>query len=117
MRVLVVGSGGREHALAWALSASPLLTALFVAPGNPGTAAFATNVGLAAMDIAGLARFAKGEGIELGVVGPEGAKELCRDALRGLRAQRFAPGVDAVKHARPHALSRKNKLRSGRSRP
>lgn len=72
MRVLVVGSGGREHALAWALAASPLLTALFVAPGNPGTAAFATNVGLTALDIAGLARFAKAERIDLVVPGPEG---------------------------------------------
>ena len=72
MRVLLVGSGGREHALAWALSASPLTTALFVAPGNPGTAAFAVNVGLAAMDIVGLARFARAERIDLVVVGPEG---------------------------------------------
>ncbi|MGI4953616.1 MAG: phosphoribosylamine--glycine ligase [Janthinobacterium lividum] len=72
MRVLVVGSGGREHALAWALSASPLLSQLFVAPGNPGTAAFATNVPIAAMDIAHLVRFARQEKIDLVMPGPEG---------------------------------------------
>lgn len=71
MRVLVVGSGGREHALAWALGASPLVSALFVAPGNPGTAALATNVALSALDLAGLVRFAKAERIDLVVPGPE----------------------------------------------
>lgn len=71
MRVLVVGSGGREHALAWALSASPLLSVLYVAPGNPGTAALATNVDIAAMDIAGLVGFATAESIDLVVPGPE----------------------------------------------
>ena len=72
MRVLVVGSGGREHALAWALAASPLLTRLFVAPGNPGTAALATNVPIAAMHIEALVRFARDERIDLVVPGPEG---------------------------------------------
>ena len=72
MRVLVVGSGGREHALAWALAASPLLSALFVAPGNPGTAALGTNVALSALDLVGLVRFAKAERIDLVVPGPEG---------------------------------------------
>ena len=72
MRVLIVGSGGREHALAWALSASPLLTKLWVAPGNPGTAAIAENVGLQAMDIQGLVLFARGNAVDLVVPGPEG---------------------------------------------
>ena len=71
MRVLVVGSGGREHALTWALSASPLLTKLFVAPGNPGTAALATNVPVAVGDTAGLVELARRESIDLVVVGPE----------------------------------------------
>ena len=71
MRVLVVGSGGREHALAWALSASPLLTALFVAPGNPGTAALATNVPIGAMHVGKLVQFARDEAIDLVVPGPE----------------------------------------------
>ena len=71
MRVLVVGSGGREHALAWALSASPLLTKLFVAPGNPGTAALATNVAIGTMHIERLVQFAREEAIDLVVPGPE----------------------------------------------
>ena len=71
MKVLVVGSGGREHALAWALSASPVLTRLYVAPGNPGTGVIGTNVAIGAMDIAGLVAFARHEGIDLVVPGPE----------------------------------------------
>ncbi len=72
MRVLIVGSGGREHALAWALSASPLLTRLWVAPGNPGTAQVAENVSLQAMDLEGLVLFARGNAVDLVVPGPEG---------------------------------------------
>jgi phosphoribosylamine--glycine ligase len=71
MRVLIVGSGGREHALAWAISASPLLTELFVAPGNPGVAAVATNVPLRTNDIDGLVKFAVAQKIDLVVPGPE----------------------------------------------
>ena len=71
MRVLIVGSGGREHALAWAISASPLLTELFVAPGNPGTASVATNVPLRTNDIDGLVKFAVAQKIDLVVPGPE----------------------------------------------
>src|SRR3954454_752452 len=71
MRVLVVGSGGREHALAWAIAASPLTTKLWAAPGNPGTATVAENVHIQAEDIAGLVRFARGHEIDLVVPGPE----------------------------------------------
>ena len=72
MRVLIVGSGGREHALAWSLSASPLLTKLWVAPGNPGTAQVAENVSLQAMDLQGLTLFARANAVDLVVPGPEG---------------------------------------------
>jgi phosphoribosylamine--glycine ligase len=68
---LVVGSGGREHALAWKISQSPLLKKLFCAPGNPGTAQVAENVPIAETDIEGLAEFAGREKIDLTVVGPE----------------------------------------------
>ena len=71
MRVLVVGSGGREHALCWALSASPLLTKLWCAPGNPGTAQVAENVPIGVMDFARLVAFAKEQKIDLVVPGPE----------------------------------------------
>ena len=71
MKVLLVGGGGREHALAWALAGSPLLTELFIAPGNPGTAACGTNVAIAADDVAGLVAFARDNGVDLVVPGPE----------------------------------------------
>ncbi len=71
-KVLVVGGGGREHALAWAFAKSPRVGEVFVAPGNAGTAAVARNVAIGAEDIEALAKFAKKEGIDLTVVGPEG---------------------------------------------
>ena len=73
MRILVVGSGGREHALAWKLAASPLCEKLFCAPGNAGIAAEdgVECVPIAAEDIDGLIAFATGKGIDLVVVGPE----------------------------------------------
>ena len=71
MRVLIVGSGGREHALAWAIGNSPLLTKLFVAPGNPGTATIAQNVPIGALDVAALVAFARAEHVDLVVPGPE----------------------------------------------
>ena len=71
MRVLVVGSGGREHALCWKLRQSPLLTELYCAPGNPGIAEVADLVPIAPDEIQKLADFAKEMSIDLTVVGPE----------------------------------------------
>lgn len=71
MNILVVGNGGREHALAWKLSQSPRADRVFVAPGNAGTAADAENVDLAVDNFPGLIKFAKQNKIELTVVGPE----------------------------------------------
>jgi phosphoribosylamine--glycine ligase len=71
MRVLVIGAGGREHALCEAISRSPLLSRLWCAPGNPGTAQLAENVAIPASDIAGLVAFAQAQAIELVVPGPE----------------------------------------------
>ena len=71
MRVLVIGSGGREHALCWAISASPLCDALFCAPGNAGIAAEAICVPIAAMDTPAIIDFCKRERINFVVVGPE----------------------------------------------
>ena len=71
MRILIVGSGGREHALAWAIAASPLTTQLYCAPGNAGIAQEATCVPIGADDIDQLVAFATSERIEFVVVGPE----------------------------------------------
>ena len=71
MRILVIGSGGREHALAWKLGRSARTSALFIAPGNPGTAACGTNVPLDLADFDAIGRFCLAEKIELVLVGPE----------------------------------------------
>jgi phosphoribosylamine--glycine ligase len=71
MRILVIGSGGREHALAWKLAQSPQAEQLFVAPGNGGTGQVAQNVPIAATDMPALLAFARRERIGLTVVGPE----------------------------------------------
>ena len=71
MRILVVGSGGREHALCWAIAASPLCDALYCAPGNPGIAEEATCVDVAASDSEGLLALCRREKIDFVVVGPE----------------------------------------------
>lgn len=71
MKVLVVGGGGREHALCRKIAESPRLSRLFCAPGNPGIARIATCVPVRADDVAGIVAFARQEGIDLVVVGPE----------------------------------------------
>ncbi len=73
MKILVIGGGGREHALCWKLRQSPRVTELFCAPGNAGTEALGRNVAIPISDIEGLARFAQDEGIGLTVVGPDDA--------------------------------------------
>jgi phosphoribosylamine--glycine ligase len=71
MRVLIIGSGGREHALAVAIARSPLLTKLFCSPGNPGTAEVAENVYLRTTDIPAIVAFAVAQKIDLVIPGPE----------------------------------------------
>jgi len=71
MKILIVGSGGREHALAWKIARSPLAEKVYCAPGNGGTRLVAENVPIEEKDIDGLLRFASGEKIDLTVVGPE----------------------------------------------
>jgi len=71
MKVLVIGSGGREHALVWKIAQSPLVSKLYAAPGNAGTAGLAENVNIKAEDLEGLVNFAEREKIDLTVVGPE----------------------------------------------
>ncbi|MEM9826664.1 MAG: phosphoribosylamine--glycine ligase [Planctomycetota bacterium] len=71
MKVLIVGNGGREHALAWKVSQSPGVESVFVAPGNAGTAVDATNVPIAVTDHDSILGFAQSESIDLVIVGPE----------------------------------------------
>ena len=71
MNVLLIGSGGREHALAWKLKQSPLLTKLFIAPGNAGTAACGVNMPIAVDNFPALAQLVRSENIKIVVVGPE----------------------------------------------
>lgn len=71
MKVLVVGGGGREHAIVWKLAKSPQIDEIYAAPGNPGIGRLATCVNIAVEDISGLAEFAKKNNIDLTVVGPE----------------------------------------------
>ncbi|MGB2867505.1 MAG: phosphoribosylamine--glycine ligase [Bacteroidota bacterium] len=72
MKILVVGSGGREHAIVWKLRQSPGIHEIFCAPGNPGIGNLATNVPVQPTEIGALLKFAKKESIDLTVVGPEG---------------------------------------------
>lgn len=97
MKVLVVGGGGREHALAWKIAQSPLVDEIWCAPGNAGMAALGTCVNLDAEDIRGLADFAEAKRIDLTVVGPEaplvaGIADVFRE--RGLAV--FGPTREAA---------------------
>ena len=71
MKILVIGSGGREHALVWKIARSPLVRKVYCAPGNPGIGELAENVAIKVDDLRGLLDFAKKEAIALTVVGPE----------------------------------------------
>jgi phosphoribosylamine--glycine ligase len=97
MRVLVVGSGGREHALAWSIAASPLVDTLYCAPGNPGIAGEAECVAIRAIDIAGLVGFCRRERIDFVVVGPEAPLVLgLVDALEAEGIAAFGPTAAAA---------------------
>ncbi len=99
MKLLVVGSGGREHALAWKLSQGKDVEALFVAPGNAGTKALpnTTNVPISATDIDALVNFAKQEGIHLAVIGPEAPLVAgLADALERIGVRTVGVGKDAA---------------------
>src|ERR1700749_5153997 len=98
MKVLLVGSGGREHALAWALSASPLLTKLYCAPGNAGIEQVAECVPIPAMDFDGLVAFAQEKKIDFVVIAPD-------DPLVGGLGHRFeAAGIRATGPSKAGAI-------------
>ena len=99
MKILIVGSGGREHALAWKASQSPKVTNVFVAPGNAGTALEdkLTNIDFAVEDIAGLLAFAQKEAIDLTIIGPEVPLVLgIVDAFQVAGLKCFGPSAKAA---------------------
>ena len=97
MQVLVVGSGGREHALCWAIAASPLCDRLICAPGNAGIAADAECVAIAAEDVDGLVAFARDQRIDFVVVGPEAPLVAgLVDALQEAGVKAFGPNRAAA---------------------
>ncbi|HEV7134850.1 MAG TPA: phosphoribosylamine--glycine ligase [Gaiellaceae bacterium] len=107
MKVLVVGSGGREHALAWALARSPRLTELHAAPGNPGIAALASCHPVRADDLASLVPLALELGVDLVVVGPEGPLVAgLADELRHRGIAVFGPGAAAARIEGSKAFSK-----------
>jgi phosphoribosylamine--glycine ligase len=97
MNLLVVGNGGREHALAWKLSQSPRAQRIFVAPGNAGTGLDAENIPIPATDFAGLIKFARHNGVGLTVVGPEAPLAAgIVDAFQKERLRVFGPSKGAA---------------------
>lgn len=97
MDILLLGSGGREHAIAVALKASPLCDALYVAPGNGGTAAIATNIKLDINDPAAVADYAAEHGVGLVVIGPEAPLVAgVADAVRAKGIPAFGPGAQGA---------------------
>jgi phosphoribosylamine--glycine ligase len=97
MKILVVGGGGREHALAWKLAQSPHCTKLFAAPGNPGIAEVAECIEVGGEDVPGLLALARREKIDLTVVGPEVALvEGIVDAFEAAGLRVFGPNREAA---------------------
>ena len=114
MKVLLVGSGGREHAIAIKLAESPLVTGLFIAPGNAGTAEVGDNVPIKADDVAGLADFAAREAIGLVVVGPEVPLSLgLADELAGRGISCFGPVRAAAMLESSKSFSKATMVRLG----
>ncbi|MCG5501427.1 phosphoribosylamine--glycine ligase [Ectothiorhodospira lacustris] len=109
MKILIIGGGGREHALAWKAARSPRVETVFVAPGNAGTAreAGCRNVDIGAEDIPGLLAFARTEGIDLTIVGPEAPLVAgVVDAFRAEDLAIFGPSKDAARLEGSKAFSK-----------
>ncbi len=114
MRVLVVGSGGREHALAWGLSRSPLVDALIAAPGNAGIAQVAECRDVAADDVRGLVELAVALDVDLVVIGPEAPLVAgLADALRDRGVAAFGPDAAAARLEGSKAYAKEIMIRAG----
>lgn len=107
LRVMIVGSGGREHALAWAVKQSPRVESLWIAPGNAGTATLGENVNIAADNVIQLTRFAVENRIDLAVIGPEVPLALgLVDQLRAAGVRAFGPSAAAAQLEASKAFSK-----------
>src|SRR5438132_844173 len=96
MKVLVIGSGAREHAIVWKCVQSDLVERVFCAPGNGGTGGMARNIAIAPTDVVRLVSFAKQERLGLVILGPEAAVEAgAGDALRDAGVPVLGPGREA----------------------
>ena len=108
--ILLLGSGGREHALAAKLAASPRAGKLYIAPGNGGTASCGENVVLDDCDPAAVAAFAQSHGCGLVVIGPEAPLVAgVADAVRAAGIPCFGPGAESQAHA-PNEVTYKDDL-------
>ena len=97
MNILLVGSGGREHALCWKLAQSPQVESIFAAPGNPGIAEHASCVSLDVTDHAAVAAFCTDKAIGLVMIGPEAPLvDGLADNLRTMGVPVFGPGKKAA---------------------
>lgn len=107
-KVLVIGSGGREHALAWKLSQSSLVDKIFVAPGNGGTADLAENVPIQALDFSALIKFAQEKQIDLTIVGPDDPLAAgIVDEFKNVGLKVFGPTKEAAQIEASKAFSKK----------
>lgn len=114
MKVLVIGSGGREHALCWKLSQSEQVSEVYCAPGNPGTAEVAENIAIATDDIPGLVRFAAEKSIDLTVVGPEYPLTLgIADAFEEAGLRVFGPTQAAAQLEGSKSFAKDVMIRAG----
>src|SRR6516165_12071487 len=114
LTALILGSGAREHALAWKISRSPQLKALFCAPGNPGTAKVATNVPVPADDAGEILAWIRAHPVDLVIVGPEAP--LVRgvaDALSAASIPVFGPSAAAAALEGSKAFAKEVMARAG----
>ncbi len=113
MKVLLIGSGGREHALAWKLAQSPRLTHLYIVPGNAGSAAHGENAALDTQDHALLRHFCREKGVDLVIVGPEAplaaglADELQQGGIRVFGPTKAAAQIEASKSFAKQFMARR----------
>ena len=114
MNVLVLGSGGREHALAWSIAESPQVGDIFIAPGNGGTVQCGRNVPLDPCDAEAVIGFSKDQGIGLAVIGPEAPLVAgVADAVRAAGIPVFGPNADAARLEGSKSFSKEFMIRHG----